>query len=502
MSKTINRREFLGTAAVASTITILPRHVLGGTGHVAPSDKLNLALIGSGTMALNMLRSTWLPNEHIHISSLADPNKDSNDYRDWSPTGLRDRIREFLQEPNWGPKEGVRAGREAGKEVIEIYYRKMKGMADYKCNAYSDYRELLDKEQDLDVALVMTPEHWHGTNAIDAMNKGLHVVSHKTLANVMQEVRLACNKARETGLVTHLMAWNNDPEFYQLQDWLHSGVIGTVREVHNWSNRPVWPQGWLEYPQEKMKVPKGMDWDLWLGPVPDMPYHLDLTHALFRGWYHFGSGCLGDMGNYSLSRVYRILDPGPPLSVETHASTGAMIVGNQSQWRRSEVAYPHASTVHFTHKDLDIYWYDGGMKPNLPRELHGTGEELGREGMLFVGDYGKILGDFHGRRFKLLPEKRMEAFAGSMTKKEESDIVQPIDEWITAIKEGKQSRASYQNFQALAEATCLANVGLRYGKRLEWDSEKMKITNEEEANQFLYRQYRPGYELGDGGMAE
>ncbi len=501
-SKTINRREFLGAAAVASTVTILPRRVLGGAGHVAPSDKLNMALIGSGTMGLKMLMSAWLPSEDLHISCIADPNKDSNDYRDWSPHGLRDNVREFLDEPRWGDDEGIRAGREAGKELVEIYYGKVRGMSDYTgCNTYNDYRELLDEEQDIDGVIVMTPEHLHGTVSIAAMRRGKHVVSHKSLANRFNEVRLACDTARETGLVTHLMAWNNDLEFYQLQDWLRSGVIGTVREVHNWSNRPVWPQGWLHYPEEKMKVPRGMDWDLWLGPVPDMPYHLNLTHNLFRGWYEFGSGCLGDMGNYSLSRVYRILDPGPPLSVEARATTGVEILGNTSRQMRSDVAFPNASTIHFHHKDLDIYWYDGGIKPPTPPELFDTGEQLEREGMLFVGDYGKILGSFHGRNFRLLPQKRMDAFAGSLLEKEEDEIVTPLQEWITAIKEGKQSRASFQNFQDLAEATCLGNISIRLNKRLEWDTEKAQFTNAEEANQYLGREYREGWDLFEGPVS-
>ena len=495
--KNPNRREFLETFAAVSTISVLPRHVLGGPGFVAPSDKVNLALIGSGTQSLRMLMSSWLPREDVHLACICDPNKDTDDYRDWSPHGIRNNVREFIKNPRWGSEQGIRAGREAGKEIVESYYADIRGVSDYKgCTTYVDFRELLEQEEGIDGVLVMTPEHLHGTISIAAMKKGKHTISHKTLANVLYEVRLAADTARETGVVTHLLAWQNDPAFYQLRDWIQSGIIGPVREVHNWSNRPVWPQGWMENPTEAMNVPKGMEWDLWLGSVPDRSYHLDYTHALFRGWYDFGSGCLGDMGNYSLWRVYRILNPGPLLSVEAHASTGAVMVGHQSQWKRSEVAFPHASTIHFQHKDVDIFWYDGGMKPNIPRELLDDGEELGRQGMLYVGDYGKILGDFHARRFRLIPEKRMASLQASLPQlRNEEEVVSSSDEYMNAIKEGKQSRGSFQEVQELAEATCLGNLALRMGRRLEWDAEQMKVTNVAEANQFLRREYRPGWEL-------
>ncbi len=490
--KTLNRREFLGTAAAVSTISVIPRHVLGGPGYVAPSDKINAALVGSGLQALRQLMNDWLPREDLQIVSITDPNKDSDDYRDWSQNWTRDLVREFIKNPRWGSKKGIRAGREAGKELVEAYYANIRKISDYKgLKTYEDFREMLAEADDVDMVIDMTPEHLHGVVNIAAMNAGKHVVSHKSLANTMHEVRRSVEVAKETGVMTHLMAWNNDPDHHQLKEWIHAGVIGKVKEVHNWSNRPVWPQGWMENPKEKMKVPKGMNWDLWLGPVPDRPYHLDYTHALFRGWFEFGSGCFGDMANYSLSRTYRILDPGPVVSVKANVSTGAVIVGNQSQWRRSEVAFPNASTLHFKHKDVDIYWYDGGMKPNLPDGLLGD-EEMEREGMLYVGEYGSILGDFHGRRFRLVPEGRMKALEGSMPKPKEN-LLGGTDEYMAAAIEGRQSGGSFINFEDLAEATCLATVAIQTGKKLMWDKENMRITNVEEANKLLKREYRPGW---------
>ncbi len=495
--KTFNRREFLTTATALSTVTVLPRHVMGGRGFVAPSDRVNAVLVGCGTQALRQLMTDWLPREDLHLAAVCDPNKDTDDYRDWSPHGLRNRIRRFIDNPRWGSQTGIRAGREAVREVIEAYYAKTREQSGWEgVKMYVDYREMLTESEGIDLVIDMTPDHLHGHVNISAMKAGKHVTAHKTLANVVHEVRECVRVAKETGVMTHLMAWNNDPEYYQLKEWLNSGVIGRVKEVHNWSNRPVWPQGWVENPKEVMAIPDGLEWDLWLGVVPDRPYHIDYTHALFRGWYDFGAGCLGDMGNYSLWRTYRSLKPGPVKSVRANASTDAVIVGNQCQWRRSQVAFPHACTVHFEHKDMDIYWYDGGMKPNILRSLLGKDEVLGREGILYVGEYGSILGSFLGGNFKLLPESRMEALQGSMpAPRPREEVVSATDEYMTAIRDGRQSRGNFGSVHHLAEATCLAAIALRTGRQLEWDAEAMTFTNDEDANRFLRREYRPGWEI-------
>ena len=177
-----------------------------------------------------------------------------------------------------------------------------------------------------------------------------------------------------------------------------------------------------------------------------------------------------------------------------------MLDTNVSRWRRSEVAFPDAATIRFRHPargdrpPLDIWWYSGGMKPPTCDELYEDNQTYPREGMLFVGEYGKILGDFHGRNFRLLPDQRMQAFEG-MFETKEREVVGPPEEWINAIKEGKQSRGSFQFFQDLAEATCLGNLAIRMNQRLEWDAENMAVTNVAEANKYLRREYRPGWEL-------
>ena len=493
-TSTINRRQFLATAAAVS---VLPRRVLGGPGFVAPSDKINVALVGCGTQALRQLMGDWLPREDLHLACICDPNRDSDDYRDWSPHGVRNRIREFIGNASWGSETGIRAGREAGREVVEAYYAQVRGQADYTgCETYVDYRDMLAESESIDAVIDMTPDHLHGCVNIDAMRAGKHVIAHKSLANTLHEVHAVVNTARETGVTTHLMAWNNDPEYHQLNEWLHVGIIGKIKEVHNWSNRPVWPQGWMENPKEAMRAPTGLEWGLWLGPVPDRPYHIDYTHALFRGWYDFGSGCFGDMGNYSLWRIFRMLDPGRVRRIQANGATGAVMVGNQSQWRRSSVAFPAASTVHFEFDNMEIFWYDGGMKPRLARGLLRPGEEIGSEGMMIVGEYGTIMGDFLGRRFRLLPDSRMEALKGSLPpERPAEEVTDAVDEYMHAIRDGKQSRGSFTSAHDIAEATCLAAVALRTGRPLAWDAEKMEFAGDDEANGYRKREYRPGWQV-------
>ncbi len=495
-TKKLNRREFIttttGTAAVAA---VLPRKVFGGPGRVAPSDRIQVALIGCGTQALRQLMGDWLPREDLQVTAICDPNTDSEDYRDWSPHGLRNSVREFLGNSNWGSETGIRAGLMAAKELIEGYYAKERAQGGWEgLKLYADYREMLAESEGIDAIIDMTPEHLHGVVNIAGMKAGKAVISHKVLANTLHEVHHTARTAKETGVTTHLMAWNNDPALYQLWEWLGQGVIGKVKEVHNWSNRPIWPQGWIETPKEEMPIPDGMDWSLWLGCVPDRPYHIDYTHALFRGWFEFGSGCLGDMGQYSLWRTYRMLNPGPVIRVESNVATGAAIVGNQSQWRRSDVAFPTASTVHFEHKDLDIFWYDGGMKPRIAKGLLAPGERLPNQGILYVGEYGTIIGNFLGTDFRLLPESRMTALQGSLpAQRSGEDVKNSVDEYMDAIRDGKQSRGSFINIADLAEATCLGTIAIRTGEQISWDAANMKMISDHVPHEFMTRVYREGW---------
>lgn len=498
----VNRRRFLANLAAASAVTIVPRRVLGGPGHVAPSDMILLAQVGCGTQSIRQVSTELVARPDLQFVAVVDPNRDSQNYVDWSRWGNRDTVRRFLEEPAWGESDtGIRAGRDVSRQIIETYYRKQNRPGGVR--SYEDYREMLEKESDIQGVVNITPDHQHGSINISALRKGKAAISHKPVASVLYEVRRTVAAARESAAPSHLLAYSNNPDRHLLAAWIAAGVIGTVREVHNWTNRPVWPQGWQEYFSSGPAVPPGFNWALWQGPEPDRPYHPNYTFTVFRGWYAYGTGCLGDMGHYSLWQPYRILDLGVPEWVEARPSVDASLDEyNVSRGGRiSQVGFPKASTIRWRHPAtasrpaVDTYWYDGGMKPQTPEELYEDGEDLSAEGMLFVGDKGKILCDFRASKPRLIPAARHKAFDGSVVPKE-IDRTDADDEWINAVKNGTKSRGGFEQVAPLAEAVTLANIALRVPyKRLFWDARTMAFTNSEDANKLVRRQeYRPGWE--------
>ena len=500
-SKKINRREFLGSAAAASlAMTIVPRQVLGGPGYVAPSDKLTLGYIGCGTQGLREMTGL-IANPNLQMVAVADPNKFTTDYVDWSLNDIRNSIRNALADKTWGEKiKGIPGGRDIGQEFINKYYAKSKEMGSYKgCSSYADFRELLDKEKDIDAIKIMTPDHLHATVAIASMKKGMHVVTHKPIANRIQEGKLTIETARKTGLSTHLLAWSRRPGYDVAKSWIKAGFIGTLKEIHNWSNRPVWPQ-WQEIPADRPPVPKGMDWSLWLGPVPDRPYHPSFTHAVFRGWYDFGGGSIADMGHYSLFPLFLAFGiDKPATSAEANATTTCTLRDNVSVGVENNVAFPLSCMIRFQMPmqaelpAFELFWYDGGIKPFVPDELRSAGKTLPREGMMFVGDKGKIIAGFRGENPILVPESKMNYLIKEDKREEEG--FRGDDVWINAFMNKTQTPGSFLLAGPVTETINLGAVALRAGKRVEYDTAGMKITNLPDANKYLTREYRPGWEL-------
>jgi len=499
----IDRRTFLTGLTVATGWTIVPRRVLGGQGYVAPSDMIRLAQVGCGTQAQRQVNTGLVERPDVQFVAVVDPNRDTQNYVDWSRFENRDRIRKFLGEPEWGAADkGIRAGREVAKEIMELYYRKQQRPGGIR--SYEDFREMLEKESDLQGVINITPDHQHGSINIAALKKGKAAISHKPVASVVYEVRRTLDAARGSKAPSHLLAYSNNADRHTLAAWIKAGAIGTVREVHNWSNRPFWPQGMQAYHTSGPPVPDGFNWALWQGPEPERVYHPSYTFAVYRGWYAYGTGCLGDMGHYSLWQPYRILNLGVPEFVEARPNNEAFVGENNvsTGGRVSKVAFPRASTVRWRHPAtadrpaIDTFWYDGGMKPQTPEEIYSDGEDLDAEGMLIVGDKGKILCDFRGDAPQLLPRSRHEAFVKSVTVPE-FDTTSPEDEWITAIKKGTKSKGSFEEVGALAEAVALAGIALRVPyKRLLWNSARMEFTNAPEANALVRReQYREGWTI-------
>jgi predicted dehydrogenase len=499
MPANTNRRAFMGSAA----FTIVPRHVLGGAGYVAPSDKIVMGHIGMGTQSFTEL-GALLASPDIQIVAVCDPNRNSNDYVEWGKGSIRNTIRRILAKPDWQPGgTGCPGGRDIGKEVIDAYYAQQRGQDKFRgVNSYADFRELLEKERDIDTVKIMTPDHLHATIAVAAMKRGKRVMTHKPLANRMYEERLVIETARKTGVATHFLPYGAGEGNRRISARIKEGVIGTLKEVHNWSARPMWPQ-YTEIPKG-VPIPNGLDWDLWLGPSLDRPYSPHYTHATFRGWYEFGGGSMADMGIYSLWPVFTEFDLGAPLSADAWATHTNTIEEQVSKRVANDFAYPIACTIRFkfaakgARPALDLFWYDGGMKPRLPDELEAAGVDWEREGILFIGSGGMIFGGFNGQTPKLAangkveplfpndpPPRQRPAGGGS----ERAAI------WIPAFKGGPPSPGNFLNANGISDAVALGTVSLRAGKKVVFDSENMKITNLPEANKYLMREYRKGWEL-------
>ncbi len=497
--KQIDRRQFLSASASTAAFTLVPRHVLGGSNFVPPSEKINIGFVGTGTQGLRQLIQA-LPRDEVRIVAVCDPNTDSSDYVPWSRNEVRDKIRRFLKNPSWGEgDQGCRCGRKVGLEVVNTYYgQSQPSGTSSSCAGYVDFREMLETEKDLDAVYVMTPDHLHTTVALAAMKKGLNVIGHKPISNIYHETQLAVETAKKTGVATHMFCAADEKSTPLLCEWIWGGAIGPVREVHNWSSRPFWPQGMTQFP-EGAPVPEGLDWDLWLGPVPDKPYSPALTHAVFRGWYDFGAGSLGDMGHYSLYQVFKILKLGFPLSVEASRSQYWAIVDYLWKKQEEHVAYPRSSMIRWEFAargempPVSLHWYDGGMRPPLLSELEKDGNPMPAEGLLFVGEKGKILAGFMGGNPRLIPSGEMTSF-----KQPPQTLPRPKDElsqWIGACQGGPPSGANYEQIFPFCETICLGNVALRVNKKLQWDADAKQFRNSMDANQLLTRRYRPGWEL-------
>ena len=502
----ISRRKFIGTAgALATGFTIVPRHVLGGAGHVPPSDKVNIAFIGVGSQGLRVMLG-FLKQPDVQAVAVCDPNLSSADYPQWGESEFRDSVRKLLGvDTGWdwlSPNEPIQlthsmqatsgvAGREPCQKIVNAYYGSQKRSGEYNgCSAYSDFRELLEKQKDFDAVVVGTTDNLHAAASAAAMKKGKHVFCQKPMTHTIYEARRIAEIARQTGVATQVAVGNQASEATrQLCEWVWAGVIGPVREVVNWSSRPFWAQG-VERPQESETVPAGLDWDLWLGPAPERPFNHDYLPFVWRGWYDFGCGALGDMGCYSFDTIFRVMKLEAASSVEASSSP------------RYDETLPLASIIHFEFPargempPARLHWYDGGLTPprpeGLPDDKVMTGEE--NEGLLFIGDKGTIMSGFSGRNPHLLPESKMKDFVPPPKTLPRSPGNER--EWLDACKGSKtQPGANFEFSGMVTETLQLANVALRVEGKLKWDREKLTLTNAPSADKYIRPEVREGWAL-------
>jgi len=505
----LSRRKFLGqSAATAMAFSIVPRHVLGGPGYVPPSDKVNLAFIGVGSQGSRVLLH-FLKEPDVQGVAVCDPNKGSADHPQWDTHEFCNSVRKLLGvDTGWdwlSPDQPIQlthsmkttsgvAGREPCQQIVNAYYGSRQTSGKYNgCAAYIDFRELLEKQKDIDAVVVCTTDNLHAAVSVAAMKKGKHVFCQKPLTHTIYEARRMAEVARSTGVATQIAVGNQASEATRtLCEWIWDGAIGPVREVHNWSSRPFWPQG-IERPKEAQPVPGGLDWDLWLGPAPERPFNRAYVPFVWRGWSDFGCGALGDMGSYSYDTIFRVLKLEAPVSVEASSS------------ERYEETYPLASIVRYNFAArgdmpaVKFTWYDGGLKPPRPEELEesrpmkGEGEEE-NEGLLFVGDRGKILCAFNGANPKIIPESKMSSYKQPPKTLPRSPGNER--EWLDASKGGKVKPGGNFEFSGMVtETLLLGNIAVLAGEKMSWDRPNLKVPNSVAAQKYVAPERRKGWEL-------
>lgn len=483
--KGLSRRAFIGrTAAATAAFTIVPRHVLGGPGFTAPSDMVNVAGIGLGNQGGSDIRNIATPDVPIE-GRRSLPGLKFHRY-----PGLRPYKRtQSAVTPNMmGDAGSGKTFKHANIYALCDVDQEYAGhiFAGYpKAKVYDDYRKMIDKEKELDAVVIGTPDHTHAVIAAYAMKAGKHVFVEKPMAKTIHEVRFLEELARKTGVVTQMgNQGHNNEGTLQTVEWIQSGAIGNVTEVHLWSDRPVWAQGPLDRPAG-VDVPKNLNYDLWLGPAPDKPYHPDNIHFAWRGLWDYGTGAMGDMGAHTFDAPIWALELGMPTKIQATTSPY-----NKEYLPQAEVVQ-YEFPARGDKPPVKVTWSDGGVKPFRPAELEA--DRMLREA-LYIGDKGMLMHGTHGAMPELIPENP-DFVAPEKTLNRPSNVY--VD-FVEAIKEGRKAANDFEIAAKLTEIMLLTNVAVasqKVNRILEYDAENMKITNIPEASEFFHYEYREGWKL-------
>lgn len=442
----LSRRKFVGGLSLAAaSFSIVPGHVLGLRGATSPNEKLNIAGVGIGGQGSSDLNNMKSEN----IVALCDV--------DWDHAAHT-----FNDFPN--------------------------------AKRYKDYRKMLEEQKDIDAVVVATPDHWHAFVSMAAIQLGKHVYCEKPLTHCVWEARQLAAAAREKKVVTQMGNQGQASEqTRRLCETVAANVIGGVKEVHIWTDRPnqgllgeYWPQG-VKRPTDTPPVPANMDWDLWIGPAPTRPYNPAYAPFKWRGWWDFGTGALGDIGCHSFDPVFRALNLGQPLQVEGTSTR----VNNETSPLGSRVQYKFPARGNMP--PLTFTWHDGGLRPTRPDGLP-DGAKMGDNGRLLIGDKGLILDD----KVYLYSKEPCPEIAKTLARSPGHYL-----EWILACKgAGPKPGSNFDWAGPLAEVVLLGNITLRPELRNElclaslcWDPVKMEFPNLPEANEFIRGKYREGWKL-------
>jgi len=359
---------------------------------------------------------------------------------------------------------------------------------------YKDYREMLEKEKDLDAVMIATPDHWHAPIALAAMMLGKHVYCEKPLAHTIEEARLMAHVARRTGVVTQMGNQGHAGEGLRLtKEWIDAGAIGTVREVHVWTDRPgkYWHTQGRRRPTEFYPIPFSLDWNLWLGPAKERPYHPDYCPRQWRGWIDFGCGALGDMAVHNADPAFYALDLGAPDRVD--AETAPTNPDSFPEWSIITYHFPTSNQG----CPVTMKWYDGGKMPPPPPGME-PDRKLESNGIYFVGDKGVLLAGGWSGTPRLVPEKAMQEFQRPAKTIPRSPGHRR--EWVDACRAGKpqDAKSGFWYSAPFTEALLVGLLPVFTGKRIEWDARAMRATNAPEATPFIRKTYRRDFGLPAG----
>jgi predicted dehydrogenase len=518
MTHDVSRRDFVSDASkLALGAMIVPRHVLGGVGYRAPSDTLNIAIIGFGGMGSS---NAAVLAQTENIVAICDVDFAYSQHKMEEHTHNADGT--VLREGQALQDQFAKAAR------------------------YDDFRQMLERQKDIDAVVIATPDHIHAVAAKAAMDLGKHVYVQKPLTYSVHEARvLRATALANPKLVTQMGNQGHSGEGARLiNEWIQAGIIGPVREVHVWTNRPLvyWPQGiprpasvlpgseraspfdnlWTpQHVNDTLALamggggsaPPGLRWDLYLGPVADdVPYHPMYHPFNWRGWIDFGVGALGDMGAHLIDQPFWALGLTYPTSIEaTSTPWGTMAVPVDyasasglppASPRRRAVSYPAATTVHYrfpsrgSQPPVRLSWYDGGLFPRRPDALPDDVPLISEGGVIFVGDKGILMNDTYGAHPRLYPVSLLEQALRVPPKYPRISWSHELN-WAKACKGQAEASSPIQYAAQLTETMLLGVVALRagQGQRIDYDSDAMRVTNVPEADQYLSRTYRPGWAI-------
>jgi predicted dehydrogenase len=451
----MSRRE---VAATAMGAFIVPRHVLGGTGFQAPSDTTRIAGIGVGGMGRRYLQGC--AGERIDVLCDIDQSFAAPVFRKYP-----------------------------------------------EARVYSDYRKMFDKEeQNIDAVIVATPDHNHAVITMQALKRGKHVYCAKPLTHTVHEAKVIAEAAREAKVATQMSVQScASDDALSTAEILLAGVIGRVREVHVWTPHPIYPAGQVR-PADTPPVPYGFDWDMWIGPAPFRAYNPAYHPWIWRCWWDFGSGTVGDMGCHAMHVFYKALELGQPRAVQGARTTmyggyfhmeadGKETLPPKIETPETE-SYSNIITWDFPergqHPALQMIWYDGGMRPPRPIEMD-PATPMPVEGLLFIGEKGKLLSGYYGGKNRLLPEKQFHGF--QPPPKTLKRTIGHYKEWVLACKTGSPTNVNFEFGSQMTQVAQLGAMAARCARPLLWDADSRTVPNNAEANGWVNPPYRAGWTL-------